>query len=160
MWQAIKGDDRKGTASWKIELNTQFFRTPYWVNPGRATASQKRAAGEPTTKPAGGKTCQGSGGCKRFKWWMKFNWSICIIIVESMHRYWLIEHFITRINSWGLHWRGALLPCNAGPFGPCPLFLLSLTFLRPSYFRVYLLLAKVEWVYTTYALCMFLHVCV
>ena len=58
-----------------------------------------------------------------------------------MHRYWPIKHLITRINSSGLHWRGALLPFNVGPLLPCPLFLLSLPSLRPFYFRVYLLLA-------------------
>ena len=54
-----------------------------------------------------------------------------------MHMYWLIKHLITRINSSGLHWRGALLPCNAGPplhapsfpfpLLPCLLFLLAFT---------------------------------
>ena len=58
-----------------------------------------------------------------------------------MHRYWLIKHLITRINSSGLHWRGALLAFNVGPLLPCPLFSLSLASLPPFYFGVYLLLA-------------------
>ena len=58
-----------------------------------------------------------------------------------MHRYWWIKHLITRINSSGLHWRGALPPCNAGPLLPRPLFSLSLASLPPFYFGVYLLLA-------------------
>ena len=43
-----------------------------------------------------------------------------------MHRYWLINHLITRINSSGLHWRGALLPFNAGPSFHAPSFLFPL----------------------------------
>ena len=43
-----------------------------------------------------------------------------------MHRYWLIKHLITRINSSGLHWRGALLPFNAGPSFHAPSFLFPL----------------------------------
>ena len=43
-----------------------------------------------------------------------------------MHTYWLIKHLITRINSSGLHWRGALLPFNAGPSFHAPSFLFPL----------------------------------
>ena len=43
-----------------------------------------------------------------------------------MHRYWSIKHLITIINSSGLHWRGALLPFNAGPSFHAPSFLFPL----------------------------------
>ena len=43
-----------------------------------------------------------------------------------MHKYWLTKHLITRINSSGLHWRGALLPFNAGPSFHAPSFLFPL----------------------------------
>ena len=56
-----------------------------------------------------------------------------------MHRYWLIKHLTTRINSSGLQWGGALLPFNAGPLHPCPLISLSLASLCSLHFGVYLL---------------------